>query len=98
MIEYKVAESTVKPSSIDTTSSKVYNYVRKNITELTDSEGNIRYSYEEVKVLKSDWDQYYNELAKDIEISELKSENEQLTTDVTDLQMAIAEMYETLSV
>ena len=62
-------EMTDKPELQDTTSSKVYNYDRRNIVEekRTDEEGNVltAYVFEERKVTKDDWDRY-------LEMKELK--------------------------
>lgn len=55
-------EMTDKPELQDTTSSKVYNYDRRNIVEeqRTDEEGNVTkaYVFEERKVKKEDWERY----------------------------------------
>ena len=62
-------EMTDKPELQDTTSSKVYNYDRRNIVEekRTDEEGNVltAYVFEERKVTKEDWERY-------LEMKELK--------------------------
>ena len=52
------AISTVRPADKDTTSSKKYNYIRRNIVEQTiEEEGEQRtiFSYEEARVRKEDW-------------------------------------------
>ena len=49
------------PELIDTTSSSVVNYMRRNITEKTiEVEGETKtvYEYEEIKVNKSEWDMF----------------------------------------
>ena len=54
-------ESNDRPSELDTTSSKVYNYVRRNIEEKTKEEdGRIvtYYEYYEEKVNKEMWELY----------------------------------------
>ena len=55
-------EMTSKPELQDTTSSKVYNYDRRNIFEeqRTDEEGNVTtaYVFEERKVISVDWARY----------------------------------------
>ena len=61
-MEWKTAQSAERPEELDTTSSKVYNYARRNITEGT-SEGSdgelIRvFNYEELKVEKANWPLY----------------------------------------
>lgn len=55
------SESATRPLETDTTSSKKYNYVRRNITEVqrTESEETITmYEYDECKILKEDWGLY----------------------------------------
>lgn len=55
------AESAECPQEQDLTSSKKYNYVRRNIEEVereTDGEVITMYVYEEAKVLKEDWGIY----------------------------------------
>ena len=52
------AISTVRPADKDTTSSKKYNYIRRNIVEQTiEEEGEQRtiFSYEEARIRKEDW-------------------------------------------
>ena len=54
-------ESTVMPLEIDTESSDMFNYVRKNIEEVQrEEEGETitMYVYDEAKVLKADWGIY----------------------------------------
>ena len=62
-------EMTDKPELQDTTSSKVYNYDRRNIVEekRTDEEGNVTTAdvFEERKVNKEEWERY-------LEMKELK--------------------------
>lgn len=62
MNEWYRSESTVMPEETDLTSSKVYNYVRRNIEEeeREDEEGNtiIMYVFEEMKVPKESWGMY----------------------------------------
>lgn len=56
-MEWYTTESTVRPETVDVTSSRVYNYVRRNIEE-TEVEGVTFYTYEEMKVKKDDWQMY----------------------------------------
>ena len=49
-----IAESNERPSAEDLTSSRVYNYARKNITEVKTDDG-VKYVYKEIKVAKNDW-------------------------------------------
>lgn len=55
------AESAIMPLEIDTESSDMFNYVRKNIEEVQhEEEGETitMYVYDEAKVLKADWGIY----------------------------------------
>ena len=78
MIWYRT-ESTVMPLKEDTTSSKIYNYVRRNITE-ENVDGVTWYTYEECKIPKSQW--------------ELYKESEQQSSDIDDCMVALTELYE----
>ena len=73
------SESTVQPLDVDTMSSKVYNYVRRNITS-EEIDGVTWYKYEECKVPKSAWNMYL----------ELKQQQ----SDVDDCMIALTEIYE----
>jgi len=57
---WKKAESAERPVELDTTSSKTVNYVRKNITEVEreqpDGSKMTMYEYDELAVLKADWE------------------------------------------
>lgn len=79
------AESNVKPAEQDTTSSKVYNYDRRNIkqSEIENEDGTkvVIFSYEENKILKSDWDNY-------LVLKELKNQQETTMAAVQDLIMS----------
>ena len=62
-MNFYYAESGIRPSEVDTTSSKTYNYIRRNIREVerTDpdtGETITMYEYEECKILKDDWELY----------------------------------------
>ena len=54
------SENGVRPAELDTTSSKVYNIITKNVEEVTytDEEGNeqTKYVYDEAFIKKEDWD------------------------------------------
>lgn len=67
------SESTVKPLEVDTTSSEVYVYLRRNVTEkeVVDEMGTVVvfYEYEERMIPKTEYDSYL--------------EQEQLRADVT---------------
>lgn len=83
------AEATFKPDAVDTTISKVYNYVRRNIREeqREDEEGNSYtvWVYEEKKISKENWELYkaverntanidYITMMTDVEIEEGKDD------------------------
>ena len=70
-------ESNDRPSELDTTSSKVYNYVRRNIEEKTKEEdGRIitYYEYYEEKVNKEMWELYVRVSDLEDAICELSEE------------------------
>ena len=57
-MEWKKVESMNRPSEYDFTSSKKYNYVRRNVKEVErehDGENYVAFEYEEAKVTKDDW-------------------------------------------
>ena len=83
-------ESPVKPESVDTTSSKVYVLVRKDIKETTDSEGNTIYEYEEKFVSKEDWTTYSDIILQNQII-------EQNSSDITSTMDGLVETYETVN-
>ena len=56
-MEWYTTQSTVRPETLDVTSSRVYNYLRRNIEE-TEVEGVVFYTYDEMKVKKDDWQMY----------------------------------------
>lgn len=79
------AEATFEPDVVDITTSKVYNYVRRNIREeqREDEEGNSYtvWVYEEMRVAKDEWELYksmerntanidYIAMMSDVEIEE----------------------------
>ena len=53
-LNYIKSSSTVKPESLDATSSPNVVYVRKNIVERTEDDTTY-YDYDEVKIDKTDW-------------------------------------------
>ena len=58
---FAYAESGIRPETIDTTSSGVYNYVRRNIREeQREEEGELVtvFVYEEEKVRKENWEDH----------------------------------------
>ena len=71
-MEWYQTQSTVRPETLDTASSRVYNYVRRNIEE-TEFEDVKFYVYEEAKVKKDDWPMYLKQ--------------EQMTADIDYLMM-----------
>ena len=66
-MNYVKSESTIKPESIDTTSSKTTVYLRKNIIEKErmDKETGVStkfYEYDEAKLTKEEYQEYLKEL------------------------------------
>ena len=81
---WRIAESRIRPAELDTTSSKKYNYVRRNITEEQRTEEGKTvtvYVFEEQKILKEDWDTYTNVMR-----------NTQDVADITDALIELAEL------
>ena len=77
---YKV-ESAVMPLDTDTTSSEVYNYIRRNIEEVEREENGetiTMYAYEEAKVLKEDWGLYVDLTQAQADIEYLNMITEEL--------------------
>lgn len=67
-INYIKSESAIKPELVDTTSSKKYTYLRKDIieTQKTDEISNetiTLYEYQEAKLTKSEYQEYLAELS-----------------------------------
>lgn len=79
------SESNVMPVSQDTESSRVYNYDRRNVkkTERTVEDGSkeVIFSYEENKVLKTDWESY-------LKLKYLEEQQETTMSAVQDLIMS----------
>ena len=71
-MEWYTTQSTVRPETLDVTSSRVYNYLRRNIEE-TEFEDVTFYVYEEAKVKKDDWPMFLKQ--------------EQMTADIDYLMM-----------
>ena len=70
------SESTAYPELIDTTSSKVYVYVRKNVEEVEreDEEGNkyTVYVYDEMKVPKEVYGIFENQILADSRLADIE--------------------------
>jgi predicted nucleotidyltransferase len=67
-INYIKSESTIKPELVDTTSSKKYVYLRKDIieTQKVDEISNetiTLYEYQEAKLTKAEYQEYLAELS-----------------------------------
>ena len=61
-VTYIKSQSSVKPELIDSTSSKKYVYLRKDITEIQQEEATM-YEYNEAKLTKKEYEQYLEELS-----------------------------------
>jgi hypothetical protein len=61
-MNWRTAQSTARPQEVDTTSSKIVNYVRQNIhmVQIEDMDGQERtvYEYDELEVNKESWPMY----------------------------------------
>ena len=83
-MEWKHADSTNRPLELDTTISKVYNFVRKNIVEKqveTEGETITMYEYDELMVPKADW-----------LLFESMADSESRISDVEDAVIELAEI------
>ena len=97
---FKKSQSSVKPTLIDTTSSKKVVYIRQNIVEVQ-KDNIVFYEYDEAKLTKSEYQEYLKELeATDtLEIVEnLKAENQSLSEQIDMLTNCILEMSEMIYV
>lgn len=92
-LNYYASSSTVKPSLVDETSSKKVTYIRRNIVEGTDDNGNTIYSYEECKLSKADYEKYIKEEKE----NESQQKIAELEESITQLQVALVEVYELYS-
>lgn len=75
------AESLIRPEEEDLTSSDVYNYIRRNIREVTEEdEGTtvIKYVYEECRIPKESWGMYEQILQQQADIDFLNMLTEDL--------------------
>jgi hypothetical protein len=61
-INYVKSQSTIKPELIDSTSSKKYVYLRKDIAK-TQQDNITFYEYQEAKLTKKEYEQYLKELS-----------------------------------
>lgn len=66
------SEYSVWPLEFDESSSGEYVYVRKNISQQENEDGNVIYVCDEQKVNKKDWELYKKILSHDIEITEVQ--------------------------
>lgn len=81
-MEWYNVESTVMPEEIDTTTSKIYNYIRRGIVhverEQEDGETITVYLYEECKINKESWGMYEELLQAQADIDYLTMITEDL--------------------
>ena len=89
-LNYVKSQSSVKPDLVDTTSSKVVVYLRRNIVEniKTDEKSGketVFYEYEEAKLTKEE----YQEYLKELEIIDIQQQRADI--DYIMLMMGIAE-------
>ena len=93
---FKKSQSSVKPTLIDTTSSKKVVYIRQNIVEIRKDDTTF-YEYDEAKLTKDEYKEYLAELETQdtLEtIENLKAEDKSLTEQVDMLTSCILEMSE----
>lgn len=95
------SESTVRPLEVDTTTSKKYIYLRKNIEETQkqddDGESYTIFNYDEAKLTQEEYEIYLKEITATQtldNIETLKVENELLLEQVDMLTNCILEMSE----
>ena len=82
-MEWYKSESMDRPLEVDTTTSKFYNYVRKNIEEITevvDGETVTKYVWDECKIPKEAWGLYLTQ--------------QQQNEDIDSCMVALTEIYE----
>ena len=84
MTEWKLVQGSqeTKPAEFDTSSSAVYVYQRRNIKTVTNNEGSQLWEYEERKLTKEEYP------------AVLAEQNSRLSEEITNLQLAICELYE----
>lgn len=102
ILNYVKSESANYPELIDTTSSKKYVYIRKDVVEV---QKEIRkkevtyYQYQEAKLTHEEYEQYLKEISGTEtlgDIENLKAENEMLMNQIDMLTNCILEMSEML--
>lgn len=72
---YNKSQSTVRPDTVDTTSSKTTVYLRRNIKEITSEDSSFTtYEYEEAKLTKEEYDKYCQEqLSQGTEVVDIEA-------------------------
>lgn len=100
-INYYTSEAATEPALVDTTSSSVYVYIRKDVTKKTrkdpaTEEETDYYEYQEAKLTKDQYQTYLVDQAAtsdntniQLAVAELATQQE---NDKSDLQVAIAEL------
>ena len=89
-MNWAYSESMMEPSTLDTTSSKKYNYIRKDIESFEkeiDGETTTWYRWLEQKIPKADWELYQNVMQNSSDISDANDA-------LVELAELIAEMME----
>ena len=80
------SENTIRPAQLDTSSSKVYNIITKNVEEVTyiDDEGKeaTKFVYDEAFILKEDWEVYESILQNKSDLQDIAEALDILTTIV----------------
>lgn len=92
-LNYYTSSSGTEPDLIDNSSSKKVTYLRRNVTLEEQEDGSIIYTYEECKLPKADYENYINEQLLQ-EVEESRGKVSALENEITELEMALCEVYE----
>ena len=80
------SENTIRPAQLDTSSSKVYNIITKNVEEVTyiddEEKEATKFVYDETFILKEDWDIFTSILQNQSDLQDIAEALDILTTIV----------------
>ena len=105
-LNYIKSQSSVKPDLVDTTSSKVVVYLRKNIvenikTDETSGKETVFYEYDEAKLTKEEYQEYLKELnGSDTlqTIEDLKVNDDKINSAIVSIEENNLDMSDTLNI
>ena len=105
-LNYIKSQSSVKPDLVDTTSSKVVVYLRKNIvenikTDETSGKETVFYEYDEAKLTKEEYQEYLKELnGSDTlqTIEDLKVNDDKINSSIVSIEENNLDMSDTLNI